>query len=425
MKVLVVGGGGREHALVWKIAQSPLVKTLYCAPGNPGISRLAECVDIAASDVDGLVRFAAEKQCDLTVVGPEDPLSRGLVDRLEERGLRAFGPVQAAAQLEASKAFAKRIMCKYGIPTAEYAEFDVAWKAIEYVKEKGAPIVVKADGLAAGKGVTVARTVDEAVEAINSAMTERVFGDAGAKVVIEECLIGEEASILAFCDGKTVVPMVPSQDHKAVFDGDTGPNTGGMGAYSPAPVVDERLLEVIHSSILRPTVEGMAKEGTPYKGVLYAGLIITEQGPKVIEFNCRFGDPETQVVLPRMVGDIVPIFGACIDGTLHKQQLAWNDDACVSVVMASGGYPGSFQKGFVISGIDDAERGGALVFHAGTKQTEAGVTTNGGRVLNITAVGSGIPAAIGKAYEAVKRIQFENAHWRTDIGKKALKRLGI
>ncbi len=424
MKVLVVGGGGREHALVWKIAQSPLVEALYCAPGNPGIARYAECIDIAASDIDGIVRLAEEKQCDLTGVGPEDPLARGLVDRLSERGLRAFGPTQAAAQLEASKAFAKHIMHKHGIPTAAYAEFDTAWEAVDYVKAQGAPIVVKADGLAAGKGVTVARTVEEAIEAIDSAMTSRVFGDAGAKVVIEECLVGEEASILAFSDGKTIVPMVPSQDHKAVFDGDKGPNTGGMGAYSPAPVVSEKLLAEIQKSVLEPCIAGMAHEGAPYVGILYAGLIMTAEGPKVIEFNCRFGDPETQVVLPRMTDDIVPIFLACCDGTLNKQVIAWSTGACVSVVMASGGYPGPFQKGFTISGIEDAERGGALVFHAGTRQTPDGPTSNGGRVLNVTALGSDIPTAIDKAYEAVRRIHFENAHWRTDIGKKALARIG-
>ncbi len=425
MKVLVVGGGGREHALVWKIAQSPLVDTIYCAPGNPGIAALAECVDIGVTDLDALCDFAREQSVDLTVVGPEDPLSKGIVDRFEAAGLKVFGPSGAAAELEASKAFAKQLMAKYDIPTAEYGEFDTADAAIAYVQEKGAPIVVKADGLAAGKGVTVAHDVDTAVAAIRAAMDDKVFGDAGSKVIIEECLMGEEASILAFSDGKTVVAMVPSQDHKPVFDDDKGPNTGGMGAYSPAPVVTPELSAEIQRTVLQACVDGMAKEGVQYKGILYAGLMITSNGPKVIEYNCRFGDPETQVVLPRMKSDIVPAFLACCDGTLAELDLEYDEGACVTVVMASGGYPGSYEKGKAITGMAEAEQDlGVTVFHAGTKRVGDDIVTNGGRVLGVTATGADIPSAIEKAYAGIDRVSFEGAHHRTDIGAKALARLG-
>ncbi len=421
MKVLVIGGGGREHALVWKIAQSDRVDKIYCAPGNPGIASLAECVSISADDVDALVEFAKTNAIDLTVVGPEDPLSKGIVDKLAAAELKAFGPSGAAAELEASKAFAKALMRKYNIPTSEYAEFTDASEATAYVERTGAPIVIKADGLAAGKGVTVAHTVEEAVAAVQSMMTEKVFGEAGNKVVVEECLFGQEASILAFSDGKNVLSMAPSQDHKPVFDGDAGPNTGGMGAYSPAPIVSDAMLDDVHRTILVPCVEGMAKEGRPYRGVLYAGLMITDCGPKVIEFNCRFGDPETQVVLPRMKSDIVPAMLACCDGTLRDVSLEWEPGACVTVVMASGGYPGSYKKGVAITGIDTAEQEtGVTVFHAGTKHDDGTLVTNGGRVLNVTAVDGDVPSAIAKAYEGVKRIHFDGAQYRTDIGKKAL-----
>ncbi|MDZ4861265.1 MAG: phosphoribosylamine--glycine ligase [Candidatus Hydrogenedentes bacterium] len=420
MKVLVVGGGGREHALVWKTAQSPLVTKLYCAPGNPGIADLAECVDIAASDVDALALFAESENIGLTVVGPEDPLSRGIVDVFEQRGLKIFGPSKAAAELEASKAFAKQIMAKYGIPTSRYASFTDVDDAIGYVKQQGAPIVIKADGLAAGKGVTVAQTVEEAIAAIRAMMSDKVFGDAGNTIVIEECLIGEEASILAFCDGRTVVPMIPSQDHKSANDGDTGPNTGGMGAYAPAPVVPAGLLSEIARTVLQPCIDGMASEDAPYRGVLYAGLMITAQGPKVIEFNCRFGDPETQVVLPLLESDIVPILLACCAGTLGSAAIKWSENTCVSVVMASGGYPGPFEKGFPITGIATAEEHESVkVFHASTKQSGGQVLTNGGRVLNVTAVGGDIRGAIVSAYGAVSHVHFKNAHYRSDIGKKA------
>ena len=421
MKVLVIGGGGREHALVWKIAQSDLVDTIFCAPGNPGIAALAECVPIGAGDIDALVEFAKTSQIDLTVVGPEDPLSKGIVDKLAAAGLKAFGPSGAAAELEASKTFAKALMAKYTIPSAAYAEFTEAAEAIAYVKQQGAPIVIKADGLAAGKGVTVAHTVDEAIASIQRMMTEKVFGDAGNRIVVEECLFGQEASILAFSDGERVLSMAPSQDHKPVFDSDAGPNTGGMGAYSPAPIVTDAILDEIHRTVLLPCIEGMAKEGRPYRGVLYAGLMIAADGPKVIEFNCRFGDPETQVVLPRMRSDIVPVMLACCDGSLDGIQLDWEPGACVTVVLASGGYPGAYEKGIAIEGIDAAEReSGVHVFHAGTKQDGANLVTNGGRVLNVTAVDRDIPSTIEKAYEGVKRIHFDGAHYRTDIGKKAL-----
>lgn len=425
MRVLVIGSGGREHALVWKIAQSSLVSRIYCAPGNPGIATLAECVDIVASDIDALTSFAKDHEVDLVVVGPEDPLARGIVDAMASAGLKAFGPTKGAAELEASKAFAKRIMVKNRIPTAAYAEFTNPRDAVRYIEQRGAPIVVKADGLAAGKGVTVARTVHEAVEAVRLMMTERVFADAGSKVVIEECLEGEEASILVFTDGVSILPMMPSQDHKPVLDNDEGPNTGGMGAYAPAPIVTREMMDEIRTRILEPCITGIAAEGRVYRGVLYAGLMITAQGPKVIEFNCRFGDPETQVVLPLLESDLVPLLLACCDGTLNRMGIGWRSGACVSVVMASGGYPGPFTKGFSIHGTAEAEgESGVTVFHAGTALRGNEVVTNGGRVLNVTATAPNIPAAIEKAYTAVGKIHFENAHYRTDIGQKAVRRLG-
>ncbi len=425
MRVLVVGSGGREHALVWKIAQSPRVEKIFCAPGNAGIARLAECVPIASNDIFNLGQFAKANAIDLTVVGPEDPLSAGISDFFKEQGLLVFGPSKHGALLESSKAFAKSLMEKYGIPTAKYRTFCSAEDAIAYVKKIGAPIVIKADGLAAGKGVTVARDVNTAIEAIEAAMIKRVFGVAGERVVVEECLEGEEASILAFSDGETVVPMVTSQDHKPVYDDDQGPNTGGMGAYSPAPVVDELLFKEIQSCILEPCVRGMREEGHAYQGCLYAGIMVTSQGPKVVEFNCRFGDPETQVVLPRLASDIIEPLIACCTGDLGNVSLEWHDEPCVTVVMASGGYPGSYEKGKPILGISEAEtEEGVMVFHAGTRLSGDGeLLTNGGRVLNVTALGKTIPDAIERAYRAVRRIYFEGAHFRTDIGKKALKHL--
>jgi len=424
VNILVVGSGGREDALTWKIAQSPRVAKLYCTPGNPGMARHAECVNIGVNDFDALAAFAKENAVDLVVVGPEDPLAGGIVDRLAAEGIKAFGPCAAAAQLEASKAFAKNVMAKYGIPTAAYGEFDDADAAITYIKEKGAPIVIKADGLAAGKGVTVAQNVDQAIAAVQEAMVSRSFGEAGAKIIVEECLFGEEASILAFTDGATIIPMVASQDHKPAFDDDQGPNTGGMGAYSPAPVVTDTLSKEIFDRELQPCVEGLRQEGITYKGVLYAGLMITSDGPKVVEFNCRFGDPETQVVLPRLKSDLVDVMEACCDGTLGSMTLEWDEQACVSVVMASGGYPRAYAKGLAITGIPEAEReAGVVVFHAGTTLDNNTLVTGGGRVLNVTAVGPDIASTIAKAYKGVKQISFDKAHYRTDIGKKALARL--
>lgn len=424
MNVLVIGSGGREHALAWKIAQSPLVEKVYGAPGNPGIDNLEKgiCVSVSADDFDMLAAYIEAQHIDLTVVGPEDPLAKGIVDALSAQGMRVFGPTAAAAQLEASKSFAKDFMARHTIPTAAYEVFESADEAIAYVQEKGAPIVVKADGLAAGKGVTVAQDVAQAETAIRAAMEDRVFGNAGNRVVIEECLIGEEASILAFCDGKTYVPLASSQDHKPALDGDKGPNTGGMGAYSPAPVVTDAIMEQINREILGPCIEGMAADGMPYTGILYAGLIITDAGPKVIEFNVRFGDPETQVILPRMTTDIVPVFLACCDGKLDQQKIEYSTNPCVTVVMASGGYPGSYKKGIAIEGLETTEAlDEVVVFQAGVKQERGDLYTAGGRVLNVTAMASTLPQAIEKAYEAVSRIQFEGAHYRTDIGEKALR----
>ncbi len=423
MKALVIGGGGREHVLAWKIAQSPLVEKVYCAPGNPGIATVAECVDIPVGDLDGLVRFARDNDIALTVVGPEDPLSNGIVDRFAEEGLSAFGPSREAARLEACKSFAKEVMRAAAIPTAAYELFSDPDRAIAYVRKLGAPVVVKADGLAAGKGVTVAHTLADAERAIRECLLDRVFGDAGTQVLIEERLVGEEASILAFCDGRTVLPMVTSQDHKPVCDDDRGPNTGGMGAYSPAPVVSAALEREIRDTILQPCVDEMARRGAPYRGVLYAGLMITDEGPRVIEFNCRFGDPEAQVVLPRMTGDLVPVLRACCEGSLDDVQLAWDPRPCVTVVLASGGYPGPYEKAKAISGLADAEAEGATVFHAGTRRVGDAIVTSGGRVLSVTALGDDIPQAIDNAYRAVGKIRFEGAHFRTDIGRKALRRL--
>jgi len=424
MNVLVIGSGGREHALAWKIAQSPLVEKVYGAPGNPGIDNLEKgiCVSVSADDFDMLAAYIEAQNIGLTVVGPEDPLAKGIVDALSAQGMRVFGPTAAAAMLEASKSFAKDFMARHNIPTAAYAVFDNADEAIAYVHKTGAPVVVKADGLAAGKGVTVAKDIPQAEAAIRAAMENHVFGDAGNRVVIEECLVGEEASILAFCDGTTFMPLASSQDHKPAFDNDEGPNTGGMGAYSPAPVVTDAMMEQINREVLARCVQGMAADGVPYTGILYAGLIITEEGPKVIEFNVRFGDPETQAIMPRMTTDIVPIFLACCDGKLDQQKIEYSDWPCVTVVMASGGYPGAYKKGIPIEGIDVAESlGDVVVFQAGVKQERDDLFTAGGRVLNVTAMAPTLPEAIEKAYEAVSHIHFDGAHYRTDIGKKALR----
>ncbi|MDF1581264.1 MAG: phosphoribosylamine--glycine ligase [Desulfuromonadales bacterium] len=422
MKILVIGGGGREHALVWKMAQSPLVDKIYCAPGNPGIAALAECVDLAVDDLDGLLSFATARQIDLTVVGPELPLTLGIVDQFEAAGRLIFGPSKLAAQLEGSKAFCKDIMAKYGVPTAAYGTFSERDDAVAFINKLGAPIVVKADGLAAGKGVVVARDIAEAIAAVDHIMLDKAFGAAGEKVVVEEFLNGEEASFLAFTDGERVLPLASSQDHKPVFDNDQGPNTGGMGAYSPAPVVTAALYDEIVETVIKPVVRGMAAEGCTYRGVLYAGLMIDDGKIGVLEFNARFGDPEAQPLLSRLKSDLVPVLMACARGDLSGQVLEWHEQAAVCVVMASGGYPGDFAKGLPISGLDAAAKIDELmVFHAGTTERDGQVVNQGGRVLGVTGRGATVAAAIAKAYEGVHAISWEGAHYRTDIGAKALR----
>ena len=424
MKVLVIGSGGREHALVWKIAQSPKVKKVFCAPGNAGISgKKITCVPIGAADIDALLAFALEKKIDLTAVGPEDPLSKGLTDRFEAAGLRVFGASRKAAAIEYSKSFSKDLMLKYGIPTAWGEAFTNYKKAEAYIKKMGAPIVVKADGLAAGKGVIVCQTVKDAIAALKSIMVKKDFGDAGSKVVVEECLVGEEASFLAFTDGKTVVPLPSSQDHKPVYDNDKGPNTGGMGAYSPAPIVDPYMHKRIMNEIMIPTVKAMAAEGCPYKGVLYAGLMIDGDQIKVLEFNGRFGDPEAQPLLMRLKNDLVPVMEAVVDGTLDQATLEIDDRPTVCVVMAAGGYPRSYKKGHPISGLKAAARmKDVMVFHAGTALKNNRIVANGGRVLGVTALGRTVEDAIKKAYKAVEKISWSKVQYRSDIGKKALVR---
>ncbi|MEW6594078.1 MAG: phosphoribosylamine--glycine ligase [Thermodesulfobacteriota bacterium] len=424
MKILVVGSGGREHALVWKLRQSPRVSAIFCAPGNAGIASLATCVDLAATDIEGLAAFARREGIGLTFVGPEAPLTDGIVDRFEQEGLRIFGPRQGAAQLEGSKVFMKALLKKYNIPSASYEVFDQRDQAMAHIDRIAMPVVVKADGLAAGKGVIVAQTREEAVAAVDCIMLERAFGDAGNRVVIEEFLAGEEASFLAFTDGVTVVPLPSSQDHKAIFDGDRGPNTGGMGAYSPAPVVTPELHQQVMAEVMLPTVRAMAAEGHPYKGILYAGLMIEDGRARVLEFNCRFGDPEAQPLLMRLDTDLVEVVEAVIDGRLDTVQLAISPRPTVCVVMAAGGYPGNYEKGKIISGIEAAGQvEGVEVFHAGTAMHDGRVVTAGGRVLGVTAIADTLAAAIARAYEAVGRISWEGCQYRKDIGQKALRRL--
>ena len=419
MNILVIGSGGREHALYWKLSESPQTGHIYAIPGNPG---MGEMIDISVMDNAAILRFAREKDIGLVVVGPEVPLMNGLVDDLEKAGIRAFGPRANAAEIEGSKSFAKDLMKKYGIPTARYEVFTEAEPARAYIRREGAPIVVKADGLAAGKGVIVAMTEQEALDAVDAIMEENSFGDAGARVVIEEFMQGEEASLLAFTDGKVIRPMISAQDHKRAFDGDKGPNTGGMGTYAPAPVMTTEMTERAVEEILKPTIAAMAKEGRPYTGCLYLGLMITSKGPKVVEFNARFGDPETQVVLPLLDGDLVEIMCACVDGTLADVPIHWKDGAAVCVVLAAGGYPASYEKGHEITGIADAEAMGALVFHAGTAKKDDALVTNGGRVLGVVGMGADIASAVKAAYNAVDRISFQDAYHRKDIAHRALKR---
>jgi phosphoribosylamine--glycine ligase len=425
MRVLVIGSGGREHALVWKIHQSGKVKKIFCAPGNAGIRALAECVDIAAVDVDALVAFAQSEKIDLTVVGPESSLVAGVVDAFEKNGLRIFGPDKKSAILEGSKVFTKQFLKKYNIPTAPFKVFTEKKKAKKYLDTCGVPIVVKADGLAAGKGVIVAATVEEAKEAVDLIMTQKAFGDAGDSIIIEECLRGEEASFIAFTDGKTVLPLPSSQDHKAIFENDMGPNTGGMGAYSPAPVVNERITAYVMEKVMLPTVRGLAAEGRPYKGMLYAGLMIDGDRINVLEFNCRFGDPEAQPLLMRLQNDIVDIFEAVIDGRLDTIDLRIDPAPTVCVVMASGGYPGDYVKGKGIKGLPAASKcPGVVVFHAGTEMKGRRTVTAGGRVLGVTALGENLKQAIKRAYAAVDLIHWDGCYCRRDIGAKALKRTG-
>ena len=401
--ILIIGSGGREHALAWKIAQSPKCSKLYAMPGNPGIEEVAECVDgISINDNAAVIKFAKEHSIDLVVIGPEAPLVNGLVDDLTEAGIKAFGPTKAAAQLEGSKIFAKDLMKKYNIPTATYNIFDNADKACGYIKAAGAPIVVKADGLAAGKGVIVAQTVDEAINAVFEVMEQKSFGEAGSRIVIEEFMDGEEASLLAFTDGKTIVPMIPSQDHKRVDDGDKGLNTGGMGAYAPAPVMTPEIIQKAEEKILKPIIDAMNKEGISYKGCLYAGLMIVNGEPKVVEFNARFGDPETQVVLPLLESDLVDIMLACIDGNLAAQQINWSNDSAVCIVLASGGYPQSYKKGFEIDGLNKAKALDTLIIHAGTAKVDDKIVTSGGRVLGVVAKAGDIKTAVDKAYKGVE-----------------------
>ncbi len=417
MRVLVVGSGGREHALCWAIGASPLCDKLYCAPGNAGIAAEAECVAIAADDIDGLVAFCRDDAIDFVVVGPEAPLVAGLVDRLDEAGIKAFGPTAAAAELEGSKAFMKDLCARHGIPTAAYARFADPDAAKAYVAETGAPIVVKADGLAAGKGVVVAASEDAALAAIDAALVEQAFGAAGAEVIIEECLTGPEVSVFALVDGTNVLPLAAAQDHKRAYDNDRGPNTGGMGAFSPSPLLDDALLARVMEEIIQPTVSAMAGEGRSYKGVLYAGLMLTPDGPKLLEYNVRFGDPECQVLVARLKSDLLPALMASRDGVLANVDLRWHDQAAVCVVMATEGYPGAYRKGDPIGGLDDAgSTDGVTIFHAGTRAGPDGeVLANGGRVLGVTATGADIAAARNAAYAAVDRIDWPGGFCRRDI----------
>ena len=417
MKVAVLGSGGREHALVWKLSQSERIKELFCVPGNPGIAQLAKCVPLPLHDHQNLIHWANKEGISLNIVGPEDPLSSGIVDSFQVAGLKIYGPNQKAAQLESSKTFAKQIMQFYGVPTAKSASFTELSLALGYVEANGAPIVIKADGLAAGKGVTVATSIGEAEVALRASLEKNRFGEAGSTVLIEEFLDGEEMTLLSFVSGPDYLTMVPSQDHKPVFDGDQGPNTGGMGAYSPVPHLEKWLPE-IEKTIIEPMVKGLQQEDIDFQGILYTGLMITEDGPKVVEFNVRFGDPEAQVILPRLQNDLLEILEASIDGNLSAVKLTWKQDACVCVIAASGGYPGQYKTGFPISGLNAAVD--EIVFHAGTKIVGTNLVTNGGRVLNVSSLGESLAQARSRAYERLQNIHFEDLHYRTDIASKAL-----
>lgn len=423
MDILVVGSGGREHAICWALAKSSRKPKIFCAPGNAGIAQIAECVDILADDIPGLVEWVERNDPKLVVIGPEVPLSLGLADELTKMSVPVFGPVKAGAELEASKTFTKKLLIDNHIPTAKAASFNNHKKALAYIRQEGAPIVIKADGLAAGKGVTVCENLEQAEQALEDAMKKKIFGEAGSQVLIEECLVGEEASVLAFVDGDTIVPMVSAQDHKRIFDGDQGPNTGGMGAYSPAPVVTKEMDREILEKILQPTVKALQKMGITYKGVLYAGLMITKDGPKVIEYNCRFGDPETQVVLPRLKTDFVNVCLAVAQGKLSHLKIEWDEQPTACVVMAAKGYPGAYPKGEVITGLDEAGKmPDTMVFHAGTALKNGTVITNGGRVLCVTGIGKTIEKAVQRAYQTLDTIHFDGAQFRKDIAWRALNR---
>ena len=427
MRVLVVGSGGRGHALVWKIAQSKLTDKIFCAPGNGGIAQAGECIDIKADNISALLDFAKKEKIDLTVVGPEAPLALGIVDEFNNYKLRIFGPDKSASRLEASKVFAKELMAKYNVPTADFKIFDHADEAHKYIEKKNAPCVVKADGLAQGKGVIVAQTIDEAKQAVTSIMQEKIFGEAGNKVIIEDCLEGQEASIVVITDSKKVLPLAAAQDHKRIFNHDSGPNTGGMGAYSPAPVVTQELFNEISEKIINRTIDGLIKEGINYTGILYAGIMLTKDGPKALEFNVRFGDPETQAVLPRLKSDLLEVMLTASEGKLSRfKTLKWDSRVCVCVVCASQGYPGEYDKGKEISGLDEAAKlEDVVVFHAGTKKQMAEgrwqILTNGGRVLGVTGLGNTIKDAVETTYQAVEKIHFKGMHYRRDIGMRALK----
>ncbi|PIQ89780.1 MAG: phosphoribosylamine--glycine ligase [Candidatus Omnitrophica bacterium CG11_big_fil_rev_8_21_14_0_20_42_13] len=424
MKILVIGSGGREHAIAWRISKSPKVRGIFCAPGNAGISEIAECVDIAADDLQALVKFAKDNSIDLTVVGPETALCRGIVDLFESQNLKIFGPGKSAARLEGSKLFAKEAMERFSIPTAKYRVFtDAQYQdALNYISGiKKYPIVIKADGLAAGKGVIIAKSKNEAEAAVKDILVDKVFASSGEKIIIEECLEGEEASILAVCDGENFLLLPHSQDHKRAFDNDQGPNTGGMGAYSPAPVVKDDILNKINKAIIKPLLDGLKSEGNIYRGILYAGLMITKEGPKVLEFNVRFGDPETQAILPRIKTDLIDVMFASIEGRLREVKLEIDSRFCVNVVLASGGYPGNYEKGKEIFGLDEAVKmPDVIVFHAATSKENGKIVTNGGRVLGVTGLGNTIKEAIAKTYQAVDKINFEGMHYRKDIGRKAV-----
>ncbi|HPI02905.1 MAG TPA: phosphoribosylamine--glycine ligase [Candidatus Goldiibacteriota bacterium] len=421
MKVLVIGGGGREHAICSSVKKSKKVTKIFCAPGNAGTAGIAENVNISADDLEGLMNFAIDNAIDLTIVGPEAPLTAGIVDLFTENELKIFGPCEDAAQMEGSKIFTKNLLKKNNIPTAEFGEFDSEKPALEYINNnKKYPVVVKADGLAAGKGVIICQNQQEAISAVNDIMVKKEFGEAGSRIVIEEFLEGEEASILAFTDGETIIPLPPSQDHKRIFDNDEGPNTGGMGAYAPTPLIKPDMLEKIEKEILAATVNGLKREGITYRGILYAGLMITKDGPKVLEYNVRFGDPETQVVLPLIKSDIVDVFLACIEGKLNEIELEIHNKSAICVVMAAKGYPGAYEKGREIKGLDSFEgREDVMVFHAGTKKDGNKIVTSGGRVLALTAVDNTIDGAIKKVYDEIGKISFEGAQFRHDIGKRA------